>query len=109
MSLYSQYIKEREDFDTIESDKGFATFKCVGNECYLRDIYVTPAYRNSNIASQMADKISEIAKERKCTYLIGTISANTNKPTESLKVLLAYGFKLIKSTPELVYMVKELK
>lgn len=108
MSLYADYIAERENAGIIENSRGFATFLINGAECYIRDIYVKPEYRKDNIASQMANEIVAIAKERGCKYLIGTVSPMASGATESLKVLLAYGFKLAKTDSTLVYMVKEI-
>lgn len=108
MSLYSQYIKEREDFEIVETNEGFATFKCVGPECYIRDIYVTSQGRKAGHASFMADKISSLAKERGCQFLVGTVCPQSKGATESLMVLLAYGFRLVKSDTNLIYFKKDL-
>lgn len=108
MSLYSEYIKEREGIETVESDRGFATFLFQDKECYIKDIYVRPEYRKTDEASTMANIIAEVAKRQGCKYLTGSVAPNTKGATESMKVLLAYGFKLAKSTPELIWFFKEL-
>lgn len=107
-SLYSMYLKEREGFDIIESDKGFATYKIIGQECYIRDIYVKPEFREQNIASEMADKIALIAKENKCSHLSGSVDTNVRGSTTSVKVLLAYGFKVLKNSFSMILFVKEI-
>lgn len=108
MSHYSEYVKEREGFETLEISAGFATYLIQGQECYIRDIYVKPELRKDNVASLMADKISLIAKEKGCRYLLGTVSPVAKGATESLKVLVNYGFKILKSDTQLIYFVKEL-
>lgn len=94
MSMYSDYVKEREDFETIETWQGFATYKITGKECYIRDIYVTKDFRKSAVASEMADQIAVIAKKQDCTQLLGSVSLAANGANASIKVLLAYGFEL---------------
>jgi ribosomal protein S18 acetylase RimI-like enzyme len=108
ISNYGLYISEREGFNIVESDKGFATYKITGDECYIRDIYVRPEFRDENIASEMADKIAIIAKEKNCTHLSGSVDTNANGATISIKVLLAYGFKVLRNSFSMILFVKEL-
>lgn len=108
MSLYAQYLKEREDFEIVENEDGFATFKVEGPECYIRDIYVVPHKRQFGIAAKMANTISEIAKNRGCRVLLGSVSPKANHPTASIKVLLSYGFKFLKADDKLILFSKEI-
>ena len=116
MSLYGHYIKEREAFEMVYSYKskqdsnptGFATYKITGNECYIRDIYVDPLFRQSGAAKQMADQIADIAKHEGCMYLIGSVSPSAYNSHDSMIVLLHYGFKLLRCEFNLIYFVKEL-
>lgn len=107
-SLYAKYIKERENFSIIEDEYGFATYNIAGDECYIRDIYVLPEHRKSNVASCYADRISEIAREQGCKYLTGTVAPSANGSTTSIKVLLGYGFRLLESQIDKIIFVKEL-
>jgi ribosomal protein S18 acetylase RimI-like enzyme len=107
-SLYAQYIKEREGKETIETDKGFATYTYVPEGCYIQDIYVHPDHRKEHVCFNLADQIVEIAKEKGCKKLFGTVCPSANGSTTSLKVLLAYGFKLESSGNNLIVMVKEI-
>lgn len=94
MHQLSQYLKEREGFDSIITDNGFASYLITGAECYIRDIWVHPDFRKTKIASNMADEIVEIAKKAGCNCLIGSVYLKTTNPTASTKVLLAYGFNV---------------
>lgn len=109
MSLYADYIKERENGGIIETSWGFATYFITGPECYIRDIYVDKTQRLKGGASRLADDITKIALEKGCTYLLGSVSPKANRSTDSVKVLLAYGFKLAQATPELIYFKKDIK
>lgn len=108
-SLYAQYIKEREEKDIIESDEGFATYKIFDNgECYLQDIYVIPAMRKSGLATEMADKVVAIAKEKGCHTLIGSVCLDTNNTTRNMKVFLAYGMQIHKVIGSLIFLTKKI-
>ncbi len=108
MSLQSEYTKERTGRETVEWDEAFAIYEISGFECYIVDIYVRPGARKSGVASELAHLISKIARERGCKVLTGSVCPQTRGATDSLKVLLAYGFQLAKSEPNIIWFVKEL-
>lgn len=108
MSLYAQYIKEREGKHILENEHGYATYMISGQECYIEDIYVVPEMRKSGVGAALADAITVEAKERGCKWLLGSVIPVANGSTTSLKVLLAYGFRLLKSEQNLIVMVKEI-
>lgn len=104
--MYSQYLKEREGFDVLQVTDGFATYKITGDECYLRDIYVTPEHRKDGVATALADAICEIARGRGCRWLVGSVCTEANGAHASLLVLLAYGMKLKKAEKDMIYFYK---
>lgn len=106
--MWAEYIKEREGFETVETDKGVATYKISGEECYIKDIYVQKAFRKSGAGSEIADHIVKIAKANGCKTLSGTIVPSLNGSTGSMMALLQYGFKLHSSTQDLIILVKEI-
>lgn len=108
MNMLAQYIKEREDFDVIENDYGFAIYKISGDECYIKDIYVQKQFRQLDIASKLADQISQIAIKNSCKYLTGTVCPSANNSTVSLKVLLGYKMKLHSAKENLIIFKKDL-
>lgn len=105
---FISYMKEREGAEIYETEKGFATYIIKDAECYIKDIWVKPDFRQSKVASQLADKIVEIAKSNGCKYLTGSVCPSANHSTESLQVLLGYGMKLHSSTQNLIWFTKEL-
>ena len=108
MSLYGQYIAERENKSIIETDKGFVTFYPMNGGLYLEDIYVIPEERHSREASKLADQVAEIALEKGLTKLYGSVVPSANNSTASLRVLLGYGFKLDSCTNNFILFRKEL-
>lgn len=111
MSLFGDYIKEREGKHIIEDEDGFATFVYCGDglqECYIVDIYVKPEKRKDGIASKYADLITEIARAEGCKILSGSVDPRTSGATSSLKVLLAYGFEVVGTANSLIWFKKEI-
>lgn len=109
MSLYADYIREREGFEVVETEDGFATFKLYENgECYLRDIYVAPEARETGLATEMADRVCEIARASLCHTLIGSVAIDDKFATRNTKVLLAYGMEIYKTSGTVVFFKKRL-
>jgi ribosomal protein S18 acetylase RimI-like enzyme len=109
MSLFADYIAEREDKSIIESDDGFATYKIFDNgECYLQDIYVVPSQRKSGLATIMTDRVVEIAKEHGCKTLIGSVCVDDQNCTRNMKVFLAYGMQIHKIIGTVIFLKKDI-
>jgi ribosomal protein S18 acetylase RimI-like enzyme len=106
--MYADYLNELGVRQIIETDVGFITYRVSGNECYIIDIYVAPDKRKVHAASELADYVSEQAKKSGCTYLLGSVDLASKRKTESLKVLLAYGFKLAKCDEHSLFLTKDL-
>jgi ribosomal protein S18 acetylase RimI-like enzyme len=108
MSLYGDYIKERENFQIVENDKGFMTFVIENDYCYIRDIYVSPEYRRQKVGLELLNQIIEIAKQHEIKVLTGSVCTAVNHVEESLTVLLHNGFKLINLDGNMIYFKKEI-
>lgn len=107
-SHYGQYIKDREGFDIVENIYGFATYKITGEECYVRDIFVEKQHRNGGVAARLCDKIKDIAKNEGCKWLVGTVVPSAPHSTDSLKVVMAYGFWLAAAEPNFIILKMEI-
>lgn len=109
MRHLASYFKERDGFDCLFTEEAFATYKIAGDECYIRDIWVHRDFRKGQIASKLANDIAEIAKRAGCKFLSGSVSTTAaNSPTDSAKVLLAYGFLIHNAVPGGIFFRKEL-
>lgn len=115
MSLFAEYILEREGKHTIENEKGFATYAFVGDSngdgigrCYIESIYVKPEFRQSDVAKQLADEIVKHACQVGCKILLGSVSPAAKNSTDSLRVLLAYGFKLDSAEKNFILFAKDI-
>lgn len=97
MSMFSEYVRERMGDEILERDEGFATYRFIDHNevksVYIVDIFTRPDFRKTKIASEMADKIALIGKTMGCKQMLGTVSSAAKSSTDSIKVLLAYGFE----------------
>lgn len=107
-SNFAQYIKERAGKSIVESEKGFATYFYQDEFVYIEDIFVNAEHRKSGVATEFADRIAEEAKNLGYAKMLGSVCPSANGSTASLKVLLAYGFKLFKSLDNVIYLSKEI-
>jgi predicted GNAT family acetyltransferase len=108
LSLYGQYVIEREGMEIIETEISFVTYYFVEKECYIKDVFVKEEHRKTGEATRLGDEVAKIAKSKGCTKLYGTVCPTAKGSTESLKFLLAYGFKLDSSVANFIALVKEL-
>lgn len=110
MSLYKHYVWERLGDYALETEHGFATYRFLNDKktVYIVDLYVKPEYRKTKIASNMADEICAIAKAEGATELLGTVSPQALTATDSLKVLLAYGMKLLTANEQAIVFRKDI-
>ena len=108
MTLFGQYLTELCGKNIIESDIGFITYSFLEDSVYIEDLFVLPDHRKTSEASKMADEVSEIARSKGYKKLMGSVIPANKNSTESLKVLLAYGFKLDSSTTNFILMKKDL-
>lgn len=107
-SLYAEYLEEITDDHILETDKGFATYRFMGETVYVVDIFVLPQFRKDNVATDLADIIGDLARGRGCKEMMGTVRPTNKKSTDSLRVLLGYGMKLSHIAGELIVFRKEL-
>lgn len=107
-SNYAKYIYEREGKSIVESPEGFATYSYIQGMCYIEDIFVLPEHRKSGIASKYADTIIAEAATKGCKQVFGSVVISAFECTKSLKVLLAYGFKLHSLNQNTIFLVKDI-
>jgi len=108
MSLYEDYIKERDGSDMIQTPAGFIIYSIAGSECFITDMYVKPSERGSSAAFELGDSVTQVAKEKKCTLLTSNIHINTPFDVASLRVQLRYGFKLLSAHNNVIVLGKEI-
>ena len=107
-TLYYQYIKERMKADVIEADHGFVTFRLLGEECFVCDIYVEENERRKSVCRDLIEGLTAKAKEAGCKYIAGRIYLNDNGKERTLQAAFGIGFKLLRSDHDSVLVFKEI-
>ena len=109
MEMYRAYLAEREEKELLEWDHSFAVYQINADKsCYLMEVWVHPDFRLQGIARKMADKITEIAKERGCNLLMSSTDIKGKGAEESLMAQFAYGMKLHATSGRLIVTSKEI-
>ena len=109
MSMYKDYIEEQlPNRFVYETEHGFLTYNINDKECQLEEIYIKPKSRTLGLASSFYAMIGEVAREKGCTYLKGSIVIGTNNAEISMKCLLKNNFKLWYTDNIMIYLKKEL-
>jgi len=107
MSLYSEYLAERGNKTVYETDKGFIVYSFTEDALYIEDCYVRPDFRRTKVASEFGDYAAGIAKFKGKSKLLGSIVPTSNGASESMQMLLAYGFKLDSSSNNFIVLKKD--
>ena len=108
MSLYSEYIAERTDKHVYETDKGFIVYSLTEDALYIEDVFVAKDFRRQKICFEFGDYAAGIARFKGKSKLLGSVVPNSKGSTESMQMLLAYGFKLDSSINNFILLKKEL-
>lgn len=108
MSLYGEYIYERENKFILETTEGFLTYSFEGENCYLQDVFVSKQHRNKKVCFEMCDRVTEIAKNHGCKFLLGSVVPSVPGATESMKMMLAYGSKIDSCANNFILLKKEI-
>ncbi len=109
VSLWSKCIKERQGHEVIEEPWGFIEYHIELPFCLIDDLYVEPEFRMQGKAKELAERVTQIAKDTKgCTHLWSSIYRNSFNSTDTLRANLAYGFKWFAEENNRIILVKEL-
>lgn len=107
MNKYAAYIKEREDMEFYENDKGFVTY-CYYPElqaCYLAEIYVLPEFRGTITAFNLFKRVCNVAKSNGYNKMIGSVDTTTNGYEKSEQLMQKLGWQFYKKVGYMVYYI----
>jgi GNAT superfamily N-acetyltransferase len=109
MKLYAQYVKEREGNEIIAESWGFLEYHIALPFLAIDSIFVAPEMRNRGYARMLADRAEDIAREAGASYLWSQVLVKALNATDSLKAILAYGFKVQGAENGCIILTKELE
>ncbi len=111
MSLYKEYLKEREGIEVYENDCGFISYSYIEevNALYLAEFYVIPAKRNTPAGYRLYQRAVNLAKSNGCTKIMGSVDVSTNGYELSEKLMGKLGFRFYKKVGYLIYFIKTIQ
>lgn len=93
----------------VEEPHGFILYKIIGTECYIGEIYVEKSKRQLGIASELADKVTDIALANGCTILTCETNLCGHEDELSMLSILHYGFRPIQAHNNSIRYMKEIR
>jgi hypothetical protein len=106
-TLYYQYIKERQGAEVIEDEQGFIVYRINGDECFIVDMNVAPAFRGSSRAGELIRELSEIAVLNGCKFLAGNVHICFENHPQVLAASFKQGFKIIAASGDVLTIAKK--
>lgn len=106
MSLYSLYLKERENIETIEIDKGFITYSITPDSVCIHNIFVLSEHRHEGIGHILESMVLGIARKNNINKIYGFVSPSTVNANYNLTIMLKDGYKLDSCTNNLIVLLK---
>jgi hypothetical protein len=95
-SLFADYQKEREGIETIETEKGFISYKVEFPNCEIIDCYTKRGLRESGIATFLANQVFEICKDAGVVSVFCRTDDQASGVDISKKAIERFGFKFFK-------------
>lgn len=98
MSLFAAYTREVDGFEIISHEYAFLDYRIekvglMAGSVYIRKLYVHPDFRNTGVASELADEILNLAKENDLEFIYGTVDSMSEDADYRIKVLHGYKMK----------------
>jgi len=99
MSLYAQYVKERDGLDAIETEYGFVFWKTAqrphGKIALLNDFFIVESKRKKGHARALLKTFLSAARDQCCTHIVCNITVNDPGSAYTLSVALKRDFQII--------------
>ena len=87
---YAESLRQGK-YSVYSTDSGFFVFRVKGDSLEILDMYIDPKHRRNNHASQMADRVAELAKEQGARVMIGFSELGGKNAEMGQKAMKAYG------------------
>jgi GNAT superfamily N-acetyltransferase len=107
MNKYAAYLKERENMEMYENEKGFVTYSFYPElqACYLAEIYIVPEFRGTTTAFNLYKRVCNLAKAEGYSKMLGSFDTTTANWEVSEKLMKKLGWQFYKKVGYLVYYI----
>lgn len=109
MSLYAEYIKEREGKEYVETEFGFFVYEIYKPYIYLSDVYIKPEMRKLGKCKEVVELVRQIGIENNCDKILTTYCIDDPNKERSRKVIELCGFTYLKTNNTMIWFEKDIK
>ena len=108
-ALYTKYLQEKEGKQTLEiKDKGFVTYKIVGDTCHVCILFVDEGHRRGEVARDLMNTLKYLTRGT-CKAFTAAVSTKQYDTAATLKIILQYGFEVVGANDGDILLYKEYK
>lgn len=110
MSLWADYLAEREGIETHETEWGFVSYKPFDDETmYLMDSYIIPKHRRKGLWYSLEKHCVNKAKEMGYSKIMTSVVIGTKNWDQNLSCLiLKAGYRVSNVSDPFIYLEKEI-
>lgn len=111
MEQYKSYLEETYEGESCYIDpqnRGWASYKISGDECYIVHCYLAPDFRGKTMMSELCQNIEKVAKDKGCKYMTGTVDLSSKNPERSMRMMITDGYKLHSAQNNVIVLIKYL-
>lgn len=105
--LYAKYLAEKEGKLTLElAEKGFVTYKVVGEICHVCILFVAVKHRRGDVARELMSALKKVVQYQ-CKAFTAAVCTKQQNTSETLRVVLQYGFEVVDAKDGDVLLYKD--
>jgi hypothetical protein len=106
--MFEKYMKERQNADIVQDERGFIFYRIQSNECYIVEMFVDEPFRKTKAAHELMEIVELLAVDCQCKFLTANIHLDDKGCNRALRAAFKYGFKLAQANNNIIFIVKEL-
>ena len=72
------------------------------------DVFVKKEYRRQGITNEYFKKVKDIAREKGCSYLLGSVCTAANNANNSMKWMLSIGYEVSHTSGTMIFFTMQL-
>lgn len=107
-TLYAKYILERENTKIIENAHGFLTYKILGTEALIVNLYVDPKSRKSGVCGDLINILETTAQKIGCEFISGSIQLFDPGRNTTMQAALKLGFSIEGANQQSIFIVRKI-
>ena len=107
--MYQQYVHDKNGENVVVREHGFYIYVQSGSELWVQDIFVKPESRKHGVAKDFICELLNIAKEKRCSHLVGRVDINHNDYKQALLFHLGVGANIVRTENGIIITALEVE